>query len=202
MHTPVQSHLLVMRDSNQNQLWIFHREARRPHQGSQVLDGNEKWNAGKYGPPQASGGSGLHVIVWFKTHLHSYNSHEGHILLKRKLLPSARTLTIMRTDKAFDSWTDENCVFYDQYELACGGRRREREVGGGVGGRGDESEWESAPTALIQASQPPLLWPQPRLLQPDDWFLFEAMPMGLIKSKCKLTLITNCGENASSQLPP
>lgn len=36
----------------------------------------------------------------------------------------------MRTDKAFDSWSDENCVFYDQYELACG----EREAGGGRGG--------------------------------------------------------------------
>lgn len=56
-------------------------------------------------------------------------------------------------------------------------------------------------TALIQASQPLLLRPEPRLLQPDDWFLFGAMPMGLIKSKCKLTLITNCRENASSQLP-
>lgn len=155
--------------------------------------------------PRAPGGSGLHVIVWFETHLHSYNSHEGHILLKRKRLPWARTLAIMRTDKAFDSCSDENCVFYDQYELACGGRRREGGWwwwGRWGGGRGDESEWESAPTALIQASQPPLLWPQPRLLQPDDWFLFEAMPMGLIKSKCKLTLITNCRENASSQLPP
>lgn len=94
---------------------------------------------------QAPGGSGLHVIVWFKRHLHSYNSHEGHILLKRKRLPSARTLTIMRTDKALDSWSDENCVFYDQYELARGGRRRERGWWGGrwkrvEGGRGDESE--------------------------------------------------------------
>lgn len=159
--------------------------------------------------PQAPGGSRLHVIVWFKMHLHSYNSHEGHILLKRKRLPWARTLAIMRTDKAFDSWSDENCVFYDQYELACGRRRREGgwwgcEWGWGWGRRlgADEREWESVPTALIQASQSPLLWPQPRLLQPDDWFLFEAMPMGLIKSKCKLTLITNCRENASSQLPP
>ena len=44
-------------------------------------------------------------------------------------------------------------------------------------------------------------WPEPHLLQPDDWFLFGAMPMGLIKSKCKLSLITNCKENASSHPP-
>ena len=46
-----------------------------------------------------------------------------------------------------------------------------------------------------------ILWPEPHLLQPDDWFLFGAMPMGLIKSKCKLSLITNCKENASSHPP-
>lgn len=45
VHTPVRSHLLVMRDSHQNQLWIFHGEALGPHQASQVLDSNEKWNA-------------------------------------------------------------------------------------------------------------------------------------------------------------
>ena len=35
---------------------------------------------------------------------------------------------------------------------------------------------------------------------PDDWFLFRAMPMGLIKSKRKLTSVTNCRENAVSML--
>lgn len=54
---------------------------------------------------------------------------------------------------------------------------------------------------LITASELLLHWPEPRLLQSDDWFLFGAMPMGLIKSKCKLALITNCRKNASSQLP-
>lgn len=56
-------------------------------------------------------------------------------------------------------------------------------------------------TVLIPVSQLALRWPEPGSLQLDDWFLFGAMPMGLIKSKCKLSLITNCRENASSQLP-
>lgn len=106
--------------------------------------------------PRAPGGSGLHVIVWFKMHLHSYNSHEGHILLKRKRLPWARTLAIMRTDKAFDSWSDENCVFYDQYELACGGRRRGRGWWG-AGGRG----WREEGEMRARESQLRLLWFKP-----------------------------------------
>lgn len=40
-------------------------------------------------------------------------------------------------------------------------------------------------TVLKWASQALLLQPQPSLQQLDDWFLFEAMPLGFIKSKCK-----------------
>lgn len=70
--------------------------------------------------PQASEGSGLHVIVWFKRHLHSFSSNEGHILLKPNALlsdaaPGFPAITL--TDKAFESTSDENRVFYDQYGL-------------------------------------------------------------------------------------
>lgn len=33
VHTPIQSHLLVMRVSNQNQLWMFHQEVSGPYRG-------------------------------------------------------------------------------------------------------------------------------------------------------------------------
>lgn len=58
---------------------------------------------------------------------------------------------------------------------------------------------DGVPTVLMWASQALLIQPQPSLQQ-LDWFSFEAMPLGFIKSKCKLVHI-NCGENASSQLP-
>lgn len=78
--------------------------------------------------------------------------------------------------------------------IVCKGRKRKDT-------RGEKTVSELVLAELIPASHLALRWPQPPLLQPDDWFLFGAMPMGLIKSKCKLTLITNCRENASSQLP-
>lgn len=40
-------------------------------------------------------------------------------------------------------------------------------------------------TVLKWASQALLLQPQPSLQQLDDWFPFEALPLGFIKSKCK-----------------
>lgn len=102
--------------------------------------------------PQAPGGSGLHVTVWFKTHLHSYNSHEGHILLKRKRLPWALTLAIMRTDKAFDSRSDENCsLLWPIWTRVRREEKRGRSVG--VGGRGGEGggrkgRWERVRVSL------------------------------------------------------
>ncbi len=87
------------------------------------------------------------------------------------------------------------CVCVCVCASVCVRVKEERETGK------EREESELVLPVLIPASQLVLCWPEPRLLQPDDWFLFGAMPMGLIKSKCKLTLITNCRENASSQLP-
>ncbi len=88
----------------------------------------------------------------------------------------------MRVDKAFDSWLDENRLFYDRYGLAqlyhalavcvcvcvcvcasvCVRVKEERETGK------EREESELVLPVLIPASQLVLCWPEPRLLQPDD----------------------------------
>lgn len=130
--------------------------------------------------------SGLNTFAFIQSASRPY-------FIKVKRLPSCASNNHAGRQKPLILCKMKNCVFLRPIwtdTVVCTRRKRRG---------GEESGWVSS--ALIPVSQLVFCWPEPRLLQPDDWFLFGAMPMGLIKSKCKLTLITNCRENASSQLP-
>lgn len=141
------------------------------------------------------------VIHWFKYTYIRLNCSKA-IFCGNETTSLYAPLIIMQLDKAFDSWLDENYLFYD-WCVPEQFWHNARVCEDGEKGRGKrvqkQIKWVSSGTTDF--SRLVLHWPEPHFLQPDDWFLFGAIPMGLIKSTCKLTPKTNCRENASSQHP-
>lgn len=130
-----------------------------------MRDGTWRYVALKPSEPQAKCSSAV------KIHLHSFNSQAGHIFFLKKKTTLLSCAANDHADMVLSLADMEPLINQSQLAIMC------KRASKGVYRWGERRSSDCTEALLLQ--------PRPSLQQLDDWFPFEALPLGFIKSKCK-----------------